>query len=54
MAFVLHLLRPSDHVLDIGSNVGTYSVLAAAAIGARALLPSPFLKPSLGCARTSP
>ena len=33
MAFVLHLLRPSDHVLDTGSNVGTYSVLAAAAIG---------------------
>jgi FkbM family methyltransferase len=33
MAFVLHLLRPHDHCLDIGSNVGTYTVLAAAAIG---------------------
>ncbi len=34
MPFVLHLLRPSDHMLDIGSNVGSYTVLAAAAIGA--------------------
>ena len=33
MAFVLHLLRTHDHFLDIGSNVGTYTVLAAAAIG---------------------
>ena len=33
MAFVLHLLRPKDHVLDIGGNMGIYTVLAAAAIG---------------------
>jgi FkbM family methyltransferase len=33
MAFVLHLMRPEEHFLDIGSNVGTYTVLAAAAIG---------------------
>lgn len=41
MAFLLHLLRPSDHFLDIGSNVGTYSVLAAAAIGARVTAAEP-------------
>jgi len=34
MPFVLHLLRAGDHMLDIGSNVGSYTVLAAAAIGA--------------------
>ena len=29
MAFVLFLLGPKDHFLDIGSDVGTYTVLAA-------------------------
>jgi FkbM family methyltransferase len=29
MAFVLHLLRPGDHFLDIGANVGTYTILAS-------------------------
>jgi FkbM family methyltransferase len=41
MAFVLHLLRPEDHFLDIGSNVGSYSVLAAAAIGAQVTAAEP-------------
>lgn len=41
MAFVLHLLRPDDQFLDIGSNVGTYTVLAAAAIGARVTAAEP-------------
>lgn len=31
MSFVLHLLRPGDHVLDVGANVGIYSLLAARA-----------------------
>lgn len=41
MAFLLHLLRPRDTFLDVGSNVGSYTVLAAAAIGARALAVEP-------------
>lgn len=31
MALVLHLLRPGDVFFDVGANVGTYSLLAAAA-----------------------
>ena len=33
MAFVLHLLRPEDTFADIGANVGSYTVLAAGAVG---------------------
>jgi FkbM family methyltransferase len=35
MAFLLHALSPDDLFVDIGSNVGSYSILAAAAKGAR-------------------
>ena len=28
MAFVLHLLRPGEHFVDVGANVGSYIVLA--------------------------
>lgn len=35
MGFVLHLLRPGDHFLDVGANVGSYTVLAGGAVGAR-------------------
>jgi FkbM family methyltransferase len=34
MAFVLHLLRPEDLVLDIGANVGTYTILGSKLVGA--------------------
>lgn len=34
MAFLLHLLRPGDLFLDVGANVGSYTVLAAGACGA--------------------
>ncbi len=37
MAFLLHLLRPEDLFVDIGANVGTYTVLASAVCGARTL-----------------
>jgi FkbM family methyltransferase len=37
MAFVLHSLRPSDLFVDVGANVGSYTVLAAAAVGARCI-----------------
>jgi len=29
MAFVLHVLRPDDLFLDVGANIGSYTVLAA-------------------------
>lgn len=31
MAFVLHFLRPGDLFVDVGANIGSYSILAAAA-----------------------
>jgi len=30
MAFVLHFLRPTDRFLDVGANVGSYTILAGA------------------------
>lgn len=43
MCLVLHLLRPGDLLLDIGANVGSYTVLAGGAVGARCMSfePSP-------------
>jgi len=35
MAFTLHYLRPGDLFLDLGANVGTYTVLASRVRGAR-------------------
>jgi len=35
MGFLLHLLRKEDHFLDIGANIGSYTVLAAGAVGTR-------------------
>lgn len=35
MAFLLHLLRQEDLFIDVGANVGAYTVLACSAIGAR-------------------
>lgn len=37
MCFLLHLLRPEDLFVDIGANVGAYTVLAAKQAGARAI-----------------
>lgn len=37
MGFLLHFLRPTDLFCDVGANVGEYTVLASAAIGARSL-----------------
>lgn len=34
MAFVAHLLRPGDRFVDVGANVGSYTVLASAVAGA--------------------
>lgn len=46
MAFVLHALRPGDLFVDIGANVGSYTILAAGGAGATTVafepLPSTF------------
>ena len=34
MAFLLHVLRPDDLFVDIGANVGSYTILASGARGA--------------------
>lgn len=36
MSFLLHLLTPQDLLIDVGANIGSYSVLAAS-VGARAI-----------------
>lgn len=47
MAFVLHLLRAGDHFVDVGANVGSYTVLAAGGTGARVTAFEP-IAPSFG------
>ena len=37
MAFLLHFLRPSDLFVDIGANIGSYTILASAVIGAHGI-----------------
>ncbi len=41
MAFVLHALRPGDLFLDVGTNIGSYTVLAAGAVGANVIAVEP-------------
>ncbi len=35
MAFLLHYLRAEDLFIDVGANVGSYTILACSAVGAR-------------------
>lgn len=35
MAFVLHVLREGDGFVDVGANIGSYTILAGGAAGAR-------------------
>lgn len=48
MAFVLHVLREADVFVDVGANIGSYSLLAVGGPGARAIsiepVPSAFHK----------
>lgn len=37
MSFVIHLLRPGDLFLDVGANIGAYTVLASVVAGADAI-----------------
>ncbi len=41
MAFVLHLLRPEDQFLDVGANIGTYTLLASKVVGTRTIAIEP-------------
>ncbi len=40
-AFMLHLLRPGDLFVDVGANVGAYSLLASGVCGASSLAIEP-------------
>lgn len=37
MAFLLHVLRVGDLFVDIGANVGSYTILACSAVGSRGI-----------------
>jgi len=41
MAFVLHFLRASDNFVDVGANIGSYTVLAGGAVGASCISVEP-------------
>lgn len=41
MAFVAHFLRTEDRFVDVGANVGTYTVLAAGVAGAHSVAVEP-------------
>ena len=41
IAFLMHLLRPGDLFVDIGSNIGTFTVLASAVCGSGAIAVEP-------------
>lgn len=41
MAFMLHALRATDVFVDIGANIGTYTVLAAKVVGAKTICVEP-------------
>lgn len=51
LGFLLRYLSPGDTVLDVGANIGIYSVLAGAIVGpegrVEAFEPSPTLRPCL-------
>jgi len=41
MGFCLHALLPTDYFLDVGANIGSYSVLAGGAVGANVIAIEP-------------
>ena len=41
MLFTLHFLRPGDVFVDVGANIGSYTVLASANCGARSIALEP-------------
>lgn len=41
MSFLLHLLQPGDLFVDVGANIGSYTVLASKVCGARSIAIEP-------------
>jgi FkbM family methyltransferase len=41
MAFVMHFLRPGDLFIDVGANVGSYTLLAGGVVGAECIAVEP-------------
>ena len=41
MAFLLHVLRKDDLFVDVGANIGSYTILAAGAVGAEGIAVEP-------------
>lgn len=41
MSFLLHFLRPEDKFLDVGANIGSYTVLASSEIGCQSTAVEP-------------
>src|SRR5262249_12841355 len=41
MGFLLHFLRPGDLFVDVGANVGSFSVLASGVVGAKSVALEP-------------
>jgi FkbM family methyltransferase len=41
MGFLLHLLRPNDLFVDVGANIGSYTILASAVCGANTIAIEP-------------
>lgn len=41
MAFLLHFLRPNDLFVDVGSNIGSFTILASKVCGARSIAIEP-------------
>ena len=37
MSFVIHSLRPGDRFIDIGANIGSYTILASGVAGAKSI-----------------
>lgn len=41
MGFLLHFLRPNDLFVDVGANIGSYTILASAEVGANTIAVEP-------------
>ena len=41
MSYLMHVLRPGELFVDVGANVGSYTLLACAAVGARGMAMEP-------------